>query len=482
MMPHTWRAPAPTLRALLCTLIALSVACGGAAPKKKREPAKTPPAPWVTQMSERPLPRSPLTAYIGATVWTARGEILKPGTLVVADGRIVAVGGSDLKIADDAVRIDVQGRHITPGLIDTHSHIGVYASPHIDATSDGNEATSPNTAEVWAADSIWPQDPAFGRALAGGVTTMQILPGSANLFGGRGAIVRNRPRPRTVADLLFRGAPRTLKMACGENPKRVYGGHKNTAPSTRMGSVAKYREAFQKAVEHRRAWSLFEKKHKAWADKQAGDEPQIPTRDHNLETLVGVLEGEVLVQMHCYRADEMARMLELADEFGFKIRSFHHAVEAYKIRDLLRENNVSVSTWPDWWGFKLEAFDAIPENLALLSRDGVTTVLHSDSSSMIQRLGQEAGKARAFGLRQNIAVSEDEALRWVTANAAWTLGVADKVGALAPDLYADFVIWDGPPLSVYSKAERVFLAGELVFDRTKTPASDQSDFELGVVP
>lgn len=459
----------------------LLIGCGGAPPKSNKEKAQTPAAPWLQVPGELKLPKSPRTAYLGATVWTASGKIIKEGVLVVGDGLVIAVGDGSVNIPQDARRVDVKGMHLTPGLIDTHSHVGVYATPHVQATSDGNEATSPNTSEVWAADSIWPQDPGFTRALAAGVTTMQILPGSANLFGGRGAIVRNRPSPRTVSDLLFEGAPRTLKMACGENPKRVYGS-KSSAPSTRMGSVAKYREAFEKAVEYRRDWKLFEKKHKEWFKKGTGDEPQPPSRDFGIETLVGVLEGEVLVQMHCYRADEMARMLLIADEFGFKIRSFHHAVEAYKIRDLLRDNQVSISTWPDWWGFKLEAYDAIPENLALLSRDGVTAVLHSDSASMMQRLGQEAGKARAFGLRQDIAVSEDEALRWITANAAWALGISDKVGSLAPGMYADFVLWDSSPLSVYSRPQKVFMFGQEVFDRAATPSSAQSDFELGVLP
>ena len=468
---------------VVCICLTLS-ACGGHHRRKtKQSLSETQPVPWAQGRGEEAKsPSTPLTAYVGATVWTARGDVFSPGVLITADAVVVEVGGAETPIPEGATRVDVAGLHITPGLIDTHSHMGVYASPHVNATSDINEATSPNTAEVWAADSFWPQDPALTRALAGGVTTFQVLPGSANLFGGRGAIMRNRPKPRAARDMLFLGAPRTLKMACGENPKRVYGANKNSAPSTRMGSVAKYREAFQKAVEHRRDWKQYSKKHKKWLKKSDGEEPQPPTRDHQLETLVGVLEGRVLVQMHCYRADEMARMLELADEFGFKIRSFHHAVEAYKIRDLLRDHDVSVSTWPDWWGFKLEAFDAIPENLALLTRDGVIAVLHSDSSSMVQRLAQEAGKARAFGLRQKVAVSEDEALRWVTSNAAWALGISEMVGALAPGLYADFVIWDGSPLSVYSRPRKVFIDAQEVFDRAKTPSSSLSDFELGVLP
>ncbi len=470
--------------ALTLSLLMLSVSCGGRYKDGARQtPPETPRAPWLDgDASEAETPSTPVTAYIGATVWTARGDIFSPGVLVTGDGMVLAVGDEQTPILEGAERVNVAGLHITPGLIDTHSHMGVYSSPHVGATSDVNETTSPNTAEVWAADSFWPQDPARMRALAGGVTTFQVLPGSANLFGGRGAILRNRPGARAVRELLFEGAPRTFKMACGENPKRAYGVDRKSAPLTRMGSVAKYREAFQKAVEHRRDWSVFEKKHKEWAKKGEGDEPQPPSRDHQLETLVGVLEGKVLVQMHCYRADEMARMLEIADEFGFKIRSFHHAVEAYKIRDLLRQHDVSVSTWPDWWGFKLEAYDAIPENLALLSRDGVISILHSDSSSMIQRLGQEAGKARAFGLRQQIAISEDEAIRWVTANAAWALGISDMVGSLAPGMYADFVIWDGSPLSVYSRPQRVFIDAEQVFDRATTPSSQLSDFELGVLP
>ncbi|HUD96294.1 MAG TPA: hypothetical protein VMO24_02055, partial [Woeseiaceae bacterium] len=279
------------------------------------------------------------TLLRNATVLTGAGEQLDATDLLMRDGRIVAVGSN---LADDAaVVVDASGMWVTPGIIDVHSHLGVYPSPSVDAHADGNEMTAPNTAEVWAEHSVWPQDPGFVTALAGGVTALQILPGSANLFGGRSVTVKNVPG-RTVQDMKFPGAPHGLKMACGENPKRVYGMGKELAPSTRMGNVAGYRKAWIAASDYR---DKLDK-----ADNGDGD---APLRDLQLETLVGVLEGEILVHNHCYRADEMAIMLDIAREFGYKIAAFHHAVEAYKIPDLLAESGTCAAVWADWWGFKM---------------------------------------------------------------------------------------------------------------------------------
>ena len=264
------------------------------------------------------------TLLTGATVLTGTGERLENADVLMADGKIVDVGTG--LTADGADVVDASGKWVTPGVIDVHSHLGVYASPGTLSHSDGNELTAPVTAEVWAEHSVWPHDPGFVTALAGGVTSMQILPGSGNLIGGRGVTLKNVPG-RNVMDMKFPGAPHGMKMACGENPKRVYGS-RGQAPSTRMGNVAGYRAAWIAASDYR--------------DKMAAAESgqgEAPTRDLKLETLVGVLNGEILVHNHCYRADEMSVMIEIAKEFGYTISAFHHAVEAYKIGDLLAESD-----------------------------------------------------------------------------------------------------------------------------------------------
>jgi imidazolonepropionase-like amidohydrolase len=401
-----------------------------------------------------------------ATIMTAAGQAIANGSILLRDGRIVAVGATVVAPAE-AVVVDATGKFVTPGIIDDHSHLGVYAAPGTDAESDGNEATNPVTAEVWAEHSFWPQDPQIPLAIAGGITTIQALPGSANLIGGRSATLKLIPA-RTVQEMKFPGAPYGLKMACGENPKRVY---HSRGPSTRMGNMAGYRAAFIQAEGYREKWDKWNRTHQ-------GDPP---SRDLKLETLAEVLRGHMLVHNHCYRADEMAQMLDLGHEFGFKIRSFHHAVESYKIADLLAREGTAVSVWADWWGFKEEAMDGIHENAALNQAAGVRVIIHSDSPSGIQRLNQEAAKAMYAGQRAGIAITEDQALRWITANPAWALGIDSIVGTLEPGKMADVVVWSADPFSVYAKALQVYNDGWLVFDRNDPAHQPRTDFELGQV-
>ena len=494
--------------ALLLLGLSAALGCGkrgpapATAPPAAAAPATTPPGP---SDPEPPGPRRQ-TLLRGATVMTAAGQTYARADLLVEGSKITAVG-VDLPAPAGATIIDLSGKTLTPGIIDTHSHIGVYAAPGLVGHSDGNEATAPNTAGVRAADAYFPQDPQIDRARAGGVTTMQILPGSANLFGGRSVTVRLLPGARSVTDARFPGAPEGLKMACGENPKRVYGG--KAGPSTRMGNVAGYRDAFQDAREYQRSWTAYDKDMSEWTakkdapqpdkpvkpragqpDADPGDEPDEPdkpekeptppARDFALETLVGVLRGEILVHNHCYRADEMSIMLELAATYGFKIRSFHHATEAYKIADRLAAADTAASVWADWWGFKAEAFDGIRENAAMLTQAGARAIIHSDSPHGIQRLNQEAAKAMYAGRRAGLNVTDDQALRWITANPAWALGVAEKTGTLEPGKLADLVVWSGSPFSVYTVAEQVYIGGELVYARGKL--EPRTDFELGYKP
>jgi imidazolonepropionase-like amidohydrolase len=324
-------------------------------------------------------------------------------------------------------------------------------------------------------------------------------------------------RATTARAMHFAGAPDGLKMACGENPKRVYGS-RTQKPMTRMGNLALQRDAFMKArrlISDWDEWRVGERERRlkelrAQRDYQrdiernkrckSGDEPveqcnkwrekwggQIdapipvaaklpPARDVDLETLAAALEGQVLVHVHCYRSDDMANMIALGDEAGFAIRSFHHALEAYKIRDVLAARSISVSTWADWWGFKMEAYDGIQENLALVSASGALAIVHSDSAEGIRRLNQEASKGMWSGRHAGIDVSEAEALKWITMNPAWALGVAERVGSITVGKDADVVVWDKSPFSVYASAERVYIDGKLRHDKT-TPSVPWSDFE-----
>ena len=402
-----------------------------------------------------------------ATVFDGDGRRYEDGTVVFANGVIQAIGPSTVPSPAGAVEIDGTGKWVTPGIIDVHSHLGDYPSPQVSSLSDGNEATSPVRPEVWAEHSVWPQDPGFSRALAnGGVTTLQILPGSANLFGGRSVVIKNVPA-RTVQGMKFPGAPYGLKMACGENPKRVYG-TKGNMPQTRMGNIAMTRQTWIKAQEYKRKWDAYEAK--------GGD---MPERDIAMDTLKGVLEGKILVHNHCYRADEMAIMIDLSKEFGYHITAFHHAVEAYKIADLLRENDVCAAVWADWYGFKMESYDAVKENLPLVQNAGACAMIHSDDANGIQRLNQEVAKTLADGRRAGINVPDEVAWEWLSRNPAKALGVLNRTGTLTPGKMADVVLWNGNPYSDYTRPERVWIDGAQMYDANDPKRRPVSDFELG---
>jgi imidazolonepropionase-like amidohydrolase len=445
---------------------------GTAAAKSSDDSAGSPGTGALSIPNANPFPStykpfaSRTTLIRNATIMTAAGPTIQNASILLSDGKIVSIGTSITAPADATV-IDGTGKYVTPGIIDVHSHLGLYAAPGGGGLNDGNEATNPNTANVWAEHSVWPQDPQFPRILAGGVTTVQILPGSANLFGGRSAILKVVPA-RTVQGMKFPGAKYGLKMACGENPKRVY---RSRGPSTRMGNVAGYRTGYIQAAEYRRKWDAWNANHKGAP----------PARDLGLETLAEVLRGDILPQMHCYRADEMAQMLDVAKEFGFKIRAFHHSVEAYKIADLLRENGTGAAMWADWGGFKEEALDGIRANLALVDAAGVKAMIHSDDPSGAQRLNQEVAKAMYAGRAAGLNVTEDMAIKWMTINPAWDLELDDRIGSLEAGKNADVVLWSGDPFSVYTKAEKVWIDGAMLFNRDDPAQNWRTDFDLGFV-
>jgi imidazolonepropionase-like amidohydrolase len=435
------------------------------AAKDKEETSAVKPAAKLNKdpypSTYKPYPGTP-TLIRNVTIYDGEGARIENGTVVFRDGKIEEVLSGKVELKSGYAEIDGRGKWVTPGIIDVHSHLGDYPSPGVEANSDGNEATGPVRAEVWAEHSVWPQDPGFSRALAnGGITTLQILPGSANLFGGRSVVLKN-VYARTVQGMKFPGAPYGLKMACGENPKRVYGG-KGQMPQTRMGNMAVNRQTWIRAADYKRKL----------------DKGDSVVRDLQLETLAGVLAGEILVHNHCYRADEMAQVIDMAHEFGYKVSTFHHAVESYKIADLLAKEGICSAMWSDWWGFKMEAYDAIPENIPMVQAAGACAIVHSDDPNGIQRLNQEAAKALADGRRMGIKISDAEAWTWLSLNPAKALGIADKTGSLKAGKGADIVLWNGDPLSVYTRPEKVWIDGAMMYDAGNPTLRPVSDFELG---
>ncbi len=457
---------------LVASASLLLAGCGGNDTTSTEDDAKADPI----EVNRNPFPStyspypSTTTLIKDATVLDGIGGEIAGGDVLLVDGKVSEVA-EEIAAPDGATVINANGKWVTPGIIDNHSHLGVYPSPSVSAHGDGNEISGAVTAEVWAEHGIWPQDPGFPRALAGGVTSLQILPGSANLFGGRGVTLKNVPA-RTMQGMKFPDAPYTLKMACGENPKRVYGygagRFPGGAPYSRMGNVAGYRMAWARAVEYKRKW-----------DKYAEDGGDPPTRDLELDTLMGVLNGEILVHMHCYRADEMALIMDMSNEFGYKVTSFHHAVESYKIADKLADYGACSAMWADWWGFKMEAYDGIRENIPMVHNAGACAIVHSDSDIGIQRLNQEAAKALSDGRRAGIEISKADAWQWLSANPAKSLGVFEQTGSLEAGKDADVVIWSGDPFSVYSQAEQVFIDGALMYERGNAALTPVMDFELG---
>jgi imidazolonepropionase-like amidohydrolase len=459
----------------LATLLLLA-GCATASPPKT-ETAGGKPAEIVTIPSDpwpstyKPYP-GVTTVIRNATVYDGTGKVFSPGAVRIENGKIAEIG-ANVAVPADATVIDGTGKFVTPGVIDIHSHLGDYPSPGVDAVSDGNEATSPARPEVWAEHSVWPQDAGFARALAGGVTAFHVLPGSANLFGGRGTTLKT-VYGRSVQDMKYPGAPYSLKMACGENPKRVYG-NRGQMPQTRMGNIAYARQIWADGAEYKRKWDDYGRRAKAGTAKPT----DAPRRDLAKDTLMGVLNGEILVQNHCYRADEMTNVVAMSKEFGYKVTAFHHAVESYKIADILAKEGICSAMWADWYGFKMESYDGIRENIALVDKAGACAIVHSDDADGIQRLNQEAAKAMAAGNRMGLGITPEHAVTWFTLNPAKGLGIADRTGSLEPGKMGDVVLWSASPFSVYARPERVWIDGALMYDWADATRRPMADFELG---
>ncbi|MGJ5814084.1 amidohydrolase [Paludibaculum fermentans] len=378
------------------------------------------------------------------------------GSVVIVNGKITEVGEKVMTPAGAKI-VDASGKHVIPGIIDCHTHIAV------DAINEGSVSVS---SMVGVDDVVNNERMDIYRALAGGVTTANVLHGSANAIGGRNVVLKMR-WGKDADDLVFKEAKPGLKMALGENPKRqgmqttgfgAQPGQQNLRyPGTRMGVEDVIREAFTNAKEYQKEWKDYE------AKKAKGEMALPPRRDLQLETLVEVLEGKRLVHAHCYRADEILMLLRVSQEFGFKIATLQHVLEGYKVAKEIAAAGVGASTFSDWWSYKVEAYDAIPYNAAVLQKKGVLVSLNSDDAGgaeLMRRLNTEAGKVMKYG-----GMTEDEALAMITINPAKQLGIDQYVGSIEAGKQADIVIYDKDPLSIFSKVEKVFIDGQQYFDR-----------------
>ncbi len=396
---------------------------------------------------------APPTAFRNATILTVTKGTVK-GHVLVRDGKIGEIG-EKVMIPIGTNVIDATGMYLMPGIVDCHSHI---------IAESINEGSVSVSSMVSIGDVLNPEDIALYRALAGGVTTANILHGSANAIGGQCSVVKMR-WGKSANELLFEGAKPGIKFALGENPKRrgstpSFGATAVRYPATRMGVEDVIREAFTEAKSYRDSWREYE------AKKAKGEVAIPPARDLKLEPLVEVLDGKRLVHAHCYRQDEILMLLRVADEFGFKIRTLQHVLEGYKVAKEIAAHGAGASTFSDWWAYKVEAYDAIPYNAAIMTRKGVLVSLNSDDAELMRRLNTEAAKTMKYG-----GLSETEALSLVTINPARQLMIDSRVGSIETGKDADLVLYDKHPLSNYAKVQKVMIDGQIYFDRDKDVAA-----------
>jgi imidazolonepropionase-like amidohydrolase len=396
-----------------------------------------------------------------ATVMTEGPKGIFKGSVVVRDGKIVDLG-EKVMVPAGAIVIEAGGQYLIPGIIDCHSHIA--------GSGNINEGSVSVSSMVDIKDIINPDDIAIYRALAGGVTTANILHGSANSIGGQTLPLKMR-WGKSAQELIFAGATPGIKFALGENPKRAgnpQGGGRGATgaiqvgryPATRMGVEDVIREAFNDAKAYKAEWDAYD------AKVAKGEHPIPPRKDLKLQALKEVLENKRYVHVHCYRADEILMMIRAADDNGFKVRTFQHVLEGYKVAKEIAEHGAGASTFSDWWGYKMEAIDAIPFNAALMTKKGVVVSLNSDDAELMRHLNTEAGKAMKYG-----GMNETEALAMVTINPAKQLGIDKTVGSIEVGKDADLVLYDGFPMSDFSKVQKVWIDGAQYFDRDKEVAA-----------
>ena len=395
-----------------------------------------------------------VVAIRGGTVLTVTRGTIANGVVVLRDGKIAAVGGADTAIPAGADIVEAAGRFVSPGIIDAHSHI---------AAESINEGGTTVSSMTGIEDVLDPTDINIYRDLAGGLTVANVLHGSANPIGGKNQVIKLRWGKTRPNEIVFEGALPGIKFALGENPKdmRFGGGGQQQQPqpprrypATRLGVEFVIRDAFTRARTYQGDWQDYNRR------KAAGEDVLAPRRDLQLDPLVEILEGKRLVHAHCYRADEILMLIRLADDFGFKISTFQHVLEGYKVADEIAAHGAGASTFSDWWGYKVEAEDAIPYNAALMVRRGVLVSVNSDSAEHARRLNTEAAKAIHWG-----GLTDDEAFALVTINPAKQLKIDNRVGSLEAGKDADVVVWNKHPLSTYAIADRVYIDGTLYYDR-----------------
>jgi imidazolonepropionase-like amidohydrolase len=435
------------------TLILVLPLAAGPLAAQARPDSSRPAAPPVLSM---PIPRAAtLVAVTNATIITASHGTIEKGTILIRNGKIAAIG-KDLAVPAGAQVIDANGKYVMPGIIDAHSHSAAEAI---------NEGSQSVTAQVRIQDVLREDGISLYRSLAGGVTTLNVLHGSANTIGGQNAVIKLR-WGLPVDSLLFAGAPPGIKFALGENVRQTNvpqtPGRTPRYPRTRMGQEEVLRDAFTRAREYQAEWKAYEAAKKAVKKGQL--EPIPPARDLQLDALVEILEGKRLVHAHSYRSDEILMLLKVAKDFGFRIASLQHVLEGYKIADEIAAAGTGASTFADNWAYKLEAYDAIPHNAALMAERGVVVTVNSDSDERARRLYQEAAKAMKYG-----GASEEEAIRMITLNAAKQLGVEKQTGSIDVGKDADLAIFSGHPFAPASRVEMTLIDGRVFFDRNKAP-------------
>ena len=407
-------------------------------------------AAWIALA---PLGAETIVIQNGTILTVTKGTI--KGSVLVRDGKIAEVG-EKVMVPNGATVIDAAGQYVIPGIIDSHSHVAIGGG--------ANEGSISDSSMVDVKDVIDPEDIAIYRALAGGVTTIHTLHGSANSVGGQTITLKMR-WGKDAQGLIFEGAPPGLKFALGENPKRAGNPSGRTAsggastaryPATRMGVEDVIRQSFTEAKAYQAEWAAYR------AKAARGERPIPPRKDLRLEPLVEALEGKRFVHCHGYVAEELLMMLRVADDFGFKVHVFVHGLEAYKIAPEIAARGAGVSTFSDWWAYKMEALDAIPYNAAILQKKGVLVSINSDDAELMRHLNTEAAKAMKYG-----GVSETDALAMVTINPAKQLGIDQRVGSIEVGKDADMAIYDKSPLSDYAKVQKVLIDGTVYFDRDK---------------